>query len=218
MNGDPRSGPAHDAWVQARLGKVTASRVADVMAQTKKGPSERRSHYLAELIAERLTGLPKDQPLTGAMLWGLETEPLARNAYEAATETRVWETGFVRHPEILMAGCSPDGLVGLDGLIEIKCPQSLTHVETLIAGAVPERHRAQIQWQLACTGRQWCDFVSFDPRMSGKPRLFIDRVARDDAQITLMEEQVSLFLAELEGLMTFLTGARQDYLDTAIPF
>jgi putative phage-type endonuclease len=212
-----RSGPAYDAWVAARLGKVTASRVADVMAMTKKGPSERRSHYLAELIAERLTGLPKDQPLTGAMLWGLETEPHARNAYEAATETAVAETGFVRHPEIFMAGCSPDGLVGLDGLIEIKCPQSLTHVETLIAGAVPERHRAQIQWQLACTGRQWCDFVSFDPRMSGKPRLFIDRVPRDDAAIAAMEEQVSLFLAELEMLMTFLTGAPAD-LDAAIPF
>lgn len=187
-----------DEWFTARLGKVTASRVADVLTKIKTGEAAARANYRAELVAERLTGKAQESFTTKQMQWGTDSEPLARAAYEAETGNLVTETGLVDHPSIDMSGASPDGLVGADGQIECKCPNTKTHIETLLANAVPSQYMPQIQWQLACTGRAWCDFVSFDPRMPIEQQLFIKRVPRDDAYITeTLEPEVTRFLAEV---------------------
>jgi len=185
-------------WFSARLGKVTASRVADVVAKTKTGYSTSRANYMAELICERLTGMQGASYSNAAMAWGTETEPMARAAYERAEGLLVIETGFVPHASITMAGASPDGLVGDDGLVEIKCPMTATHIDTLLGQSVPSKYVIQMQWQMACTGREWCDFVSFDPRMPEDMQLFIKRVQRDPKMIADLEEEVPNFLKELD--------------------
>ena len=187
-----------EAWKQIRLGKVTASRVADVVARTKSGWGASRANYEAQLLCERLTGDIPDSYTNAAMQWGTEKEPDARSAYEFRTDKTVELVGFVEHPTIAMSGASPDGLVGADGLLEIKCPQSATHIETLLGRSVPGKYITQIQWQLACTGRQWCDYVSFDPRMPESMSLFIARVDRDQSMIADLEKQVREFLTELD--------------------
>lgn len=184
-------------WHQLRLGKVTASRVADVVAKTKTGPSALRANYMAELIAERLSGSPVESFTSAAMQWGTDMEPQARAAYEFRTDAQVAQVGFVTHPKIDQAGASPDGLVDEDGLIEIKCPNTATHLETLLGQAVPAKYETQMQWQMACTGRKWCDFVSYDPRMPENMRLFIKRVERDDKRIKELETEVAGFLLEI---------------------
>lgn len=184
-------------WFAARLGNVTGSRVADLLAKTKSGPSASRANYMAELICERLTGQQGERFTNAAMQWGTETEPQARAAYEFLTDRAVVETGFVPHPTIEGFGASPDGLVEGDGLLEIKCPNTATHIETLLSEAVPGKYMTQMQAQMACTGRAWCDFVSFDPRMPGDLQIWIKRVDRDAAFITEMEGAISAFLAEL---------------------
>lgn len=186
-----------DAWRQMRAGKVTASRVADVVARTKSGPSASRANYMAQLICERLTGTPAETYTNAAMIHGTETEPEARSAYEFYEGVAVEQVAFIAHPKIDHAGCSPDGLVGADGLVEIKCPQSATHLETLLGQAVPAKYIDQMQFQMACTGRKWCDFVSYDPRMPEHMRLFVRRVPRDDARIAHLETEVAGFLREL---------------------
>jgi len=186
-----------DEWKALRLGKVTASRVADVVARTKSGYSASRANYAAQLIAERLTGTPAESYTNAAMQHGTETEPEARDAYCFYQGVTVEEVAFVPHPKIGQAGCSPDGLVGEDGLVEIKCPQTATHLETLLGQAVPARYETQIQFQMACTGRKWCDFVSYDPRMPEQMRLFIRRVPRDDKRISELENEIAGFLLEL---------------------
>lgn len=191
-------------WHAARLGKVTASRVADVMARTKSGASASRANYAAQLVAERLTGVPAESYTNAAMQWGTEREPEARAAYSFITGAKVVEVGFVDHPTLAMAGASPDGLIGDVGLIEIKCPNTATHIETLLAGTVPAKHQAQMLWQMACTGRAWCDFVSFDPRMPSDMQIFIARFHRDEARIAELEEAVSAFLAEIDGTVAAL--------------
>jgi putative phage-type endonuclease len=192
-----------DEWYAARLGKVTASRVADVVAKTKSGYSTSRANYMAELVCERLTGKQGDFYQNAAMAWGTNTEPMARAAYESRTGELVEETGFVLHATILNSGCSPDGLVGEDGLIEIKCPK-LTHIDTLLTQTVPGKYMTQMMWQMACTGRQWCDFVSFDPRMPEHMQLFIKRVPRDNDVITELEREVERFLADLDDKIVAL--------------
>lgn len=184
-------------WHAQRCGKVTASRVADVVAKTKTGWGASRANYLAELVAETLTGVPAVSFSNAAMQWGTDTEPQARAAYEFFTDNTVELASFVDHPTIALTGASPDGYVGADGLMEAKCPQTATHIETLLGATVPATYLTQIQWQLACTERKWCDFVSFDPRMPGSMQLFISRVQRDDVQIANLEKEVSLFLDEL---------------------
>jgi len=186
-------------WYAARLGKVTASRVADIVAKTKTGYSTSRANYMAELICERLTGMQGASYSNAAMQWGTDTEPMARAAYEGAVGSLVIETGFVPHGSISMAGASPDGLIGDDGLVEIKCPITATHIDTLLGQSVPGRYVTQMQWQMACTGRKWCDFVSYDPRMPEKMQLFIKRVDRDNAAIAELEREVVNFLNELES-------------------
>ena len=187
-----------DEWFAARLGKVTASRVADVMAKTKSGYSASRAGYMAELIVERLTGKQGDSYQNAAMMWGTNTEPLARAAYEAHRGVLVEEVGFVPHPTIPMTGASPDGLVGDDGLVEIKCPNTATHIDTLMGDTVPSKYMLQMQWQMACTGRQWCDFVSFDPRMPENMQLFVQRVMFSNDTNTDMTKEITAFLAELD--------------------
>lgn len=187
-----------EEWHQQRCGKVTASRVADIVAKTKTGYSTSRANYMAELICERLTGMQGASYASAAMQWGTETEPMARAAYEAKVGSLVIETGFVPHGSIPMAGASPDGLIGDDGLVEVKCPITATHIDTLLGQSVPGRYITQMQWQMACTGRKWCDFVSYDPRMPEKMQLFIKRIDRDTAAIAELEGEVVNFINELD--------------------
>lgn len=187
-----------DAWFEARIGKVTASKVADVIAKTKTGYSASRDNYMAQLVCERLTGQRGESFTNAAMQHGTETEPLARAAYEALKDVLVDEVGFVPHPSILMAGASPDGLVNDDGLIEIKCPNTATHIDTLLSESVPTKYFTQMQFQMACTGREWCDFVSFDNRLPEELQLFVKRVPRDDVYIKQIEAEIVQFLAELD--------------------
>jgi putative phage-type endonuclease len=193
-----------DAWFEARIGKVTASRVADVIAKTKTGYSATRDNYMAQLVCERLTGEKGESFTNAAMQHGTDTEPLARLSYEIAQNVLVDEVGFVPHPTIEMAGASPDGLVGDDGLLEIKCPNTATHIETLLSQTVPSKYNTQMQFQLASTGRSWCDFVSFDNRLPQELQLFVKRVPRDDAFIKQIEAEIVQFLAELDDKITKL--------------
>jgi len=186
-----------EEWFKARLGKVTASRVADVCAKTKTGWGASRKNYMAELVAERLTGIKVEGYTNAAMQWGVDTEVEAVNAYQFFRDVNVDAAPFVEHPTIIESGASPDGFVGADGLVEIKCPNTATHLETLLGATVPEKYYLQIQWQLACTGRDWCDFASYDPRLPESMALFVYRVKRDAAAIDNLEGLVSNFLIEL---------------------
>jgi len=187
-----------DAWFEARIGKVTASRVADVIAKTKSGYAASRDNYMAQLVCERLTGQREEFFTSAAMQHGTDTELLGRLAYEVAQNVLVDEVGFVPHPTIEMAGASPDGLVGDDGLLEIKCPNTATHIDTLLTQTVPGKYNTQMQFQMACTGRNWCDFVSFDNRLPEELQLFVKRVPRDEVFVRLIEAEIVQFLAELD--------------------
>ncbi len=184
-------------WLAARCGKVTASRVADVIAKTKTGYGASRANYMAELIAERLTGTPAERFTNAAMQWGTDHEEAARNYYAFVTDSEVEQVGFIEHPSLAMCGASPDGLIGDGGLVEIKCPNTATHIDTLLGQTVPAKYVTQMQWQMAVTGRQWCDFVSFDPRMPDSMKIFVKRVERDQAAIDDMSGEVIAFLVEL---------------------
>lgn len=188
-----------DEWFSARLGKVTASRIADVMATGRSGkPSATRNSYAAQLIVERLTQEPPPPFTNAAMQWGTDTEPRARAAYEFVTDRQVVDVGFIDHPKIAMSGASPDGMVQDDGLIEIKCPNTSTHLATLEGAAIPKKYVYQMQWQMACTGRKWCDFSSYDPRVPLEMQLFTQRVERDDELIDSIESEVAQFLNEID--------------------
>ena len=195
-----------DQWHIDRLGKVTASRVADVMAKTRSGPSASRKNYMAELVAERLTGTWEEGFVSGPMKWGTETEPLGRAEYEIRTGQMVEQVGFINHPKIKMFGGSPDGLVGKDGGIEIKCPNTATHIEALLTGVVDRKYIIQVQSLMAITGRAWWDFVSFDPRLPAELSYWQARIMRDDKFIDEIEGEVRGFLAELDDLEKKLRG------------
>ena len=201
------SAQGSDDWKRERAGKVTASRMADLLATTKTGYGAGRANYMAELLTERLTGQPVDFFVNAAMAHGTETEPQARAAYEFATGYAVTLAEFVPHPTIAMAGASPDGYVNGDGLVEIKCPNTSTHIETLLGGAIPKKYQDQMLWQMACTGRQFCDFVSFDPRLPPRLQMFFKRLERDDARIKAMESEVEKFLSELSDKIESLNTA-----------
>jgi len=186
-------------WYEARLGKVTASRVADVIAKTKTGYSASRDNYMAQLICERLTGQKGESFTNAAMEHGTQTEPLARSAYENARSLLVKEVGFINHPRIEMSGASPDGLVAEDGLVEIKCPNTATHIDTLLSGKVPTKYITQMQWQMLCCERKWCDFVSFDNRLPEHLQLFVQEVEFDPEYAAMLEKEVVLFLTELDN-------------------
>jgi putative phage-type endonuclease len=186
-------------WHQQRLGKVTASRISDVVARTKTGWGASRANYAAQLIAERLTGAVADSYTNGAMQWGQEKEAEAADAYAFYRNANLLAVGFVDHPEIAMSGASPDRLIGDDGLIEIKCPNTATHIETLLGAHIPTKYMLQMQWQMDCTGRAWCDFVSYDPRMPEHMRLHVERVERDDNQLADLRKLVREFLSEIDA-------------------
>lgn len=193
-----------DEWWSARLGKATASKISDIMAKTKTGWGAGRKNYEAQLIAERLTGESPPSFTNAAMQWGTDTEPKARNAYAFMTNTEVIEEGFVNHPTIEMSGASPDGLVNDDGLVEIKCPNTATHLDTLLNKKIPKKYQTQMFWQMACTGTKWCDFVSYDPRLPENMAMVIIRLERDDEIISQLEIDVADFLTELSLKVTKL--------------
>jgi putative phage-type endonuclease len=193
-----------EAWFAARLGKVTASKISDIIGKTQSGYSASRANYMALLVCERLTGAAAESYSNAAMQHGTDTEPMALSAYEAAQGVLVQAEGFVTHPFIEQSGASPDGLVGNSGLIEIKCPNTATHLDTLLAKKMPSKHRAQVQWQMACTGTLWCDFVSYDPRMPEHLAIWVKRVPRDDAMIEELESAVRVFLAEVASTVAAL--------------
>lgn len=200
-----------DEWYKARLGKVTASKVSAVLA---KKDSATRADYLTDLVLERLTGTQQEFYQNEAMQWGTDTEPQARMAYEAETGNLVDELGFIDHPTIANFGCSPDGVIGESGLIEIKCPNSKTHLSTLLSGKAPTKYIPQMQTQMAVMNRQWCDFVSFDPRLPEELQLFVIRVNRDDEYIAKLEEEVTAFLKEVESTVTKLKGLKDGSQET----
>lgn len=203
--------PPHDIgddiekWTKARLGKVTASRVFDAIQKTKTGWSTSRRHYMVELIAERLTGMRSDVFLNNSMVWGAETEYEAGNAYQRRIGKEIqrgWV--FIDHPSIAMTGSSPDGRIGDDGLVEFKCPNTSTHIDTMLGAKISDKYMAQMQWQMASTGRAWCDFCSYDPRLPEPLRLFVVRVERNDEAIAEMENLVRGFLAEMNAAIESL--------------
>jgi putative phage-type endonuclease len=185
-------------WFAARCGKVTASRMADVVAKTAKGYGASRANYMAELVVERLTGKPTEGFSNAAMQWGTDQEPFARDAYSAKTGELVTEVGFVNHPRIENAGASPDGIVGA-GLVEIKCPNTASHIEYLMSKEPPQKYYYQMQWQMACAMAEFCDWVSYDPRMPQELQLLIVRIYRDEDCIKMLEAGVETFLSELDA-------------------
>ena len=185
-------------WHQMRCGKLTASRVADMLASIKSGESASRKNLRTNLVIERLTKSKSESFTNSAMQWGTETEPQARAAYEIQTGNFVDQIAFVDHLTIANFGCSPDGLVVLDGLIEIKCPNTATHIEYIESGKPPRKYVIQMMSQMSCTGRDWCDFVSFDPRLPDGLNMLVVRVMRDAEMIEQIESEAIKFLAEVE--------------------
>jgi putative phage-type endonuclease len=193
-----------DEWFATRAGKVTASCIYKVMARTKTGFGADRANYMAELVTERLTGVPASSFSNAAMQWGTDQEPNARMAYGERIGDMPVEIGFVPHPTIEMAGASPDGLVGFDGMVEIKCPNSATHIATLRGDGIDRKYLYQMQWQMACAERLWCDFVSYDPRLPDSMALHIQRVERDPELIVGLEVEVTKFLGEVDATVADL--------------
>lgn len=186
-------------WFEARLGKVTASRIVDVVARTKTGYSASRENYMAQLVVERITRKIEQSYTNAAMAWGTEHEPMARAEYEIQRGVMVNEIGFVPHPTIANAGASPDGLIGDKGLIEIKCPNTATHIDTLLTRQIPLKYLYQMFWQMTCTGREWCDFASYDPRMPDHLKLCVIHVPFNAERISELEDEVTKFLHEVDA-------------------
>jgi len=186
-------------WFAARLGKVTASKISDIIVKTQSGYSASRANYMALLICERLTGAAAESYSNAAMQHGTDTELMALSAYEAVKGVLVQAEGFVTHPSIEQSGASPDGLVGDSGLIEIKCLNTANHLDILLAKKMPTKHRPQVQWQMACTRRHWCDFVSYDPRLPERLQMFVVREVYDPVYVAGLETEVVKFLGEMES-------------------
>jgi len=184
-------------WFALRLGKVTASRIKDVIATTKTGYSTSRDKYMTQLLLERITNTVAESYTNDAMTWGTEQEPFARAKYEGLASTLVEQVAFVNHPTIPMSGASPDGLVMDDGLVELKCPMSHTHLESILGG-IDDQYMPQVQWQMAVTERSYTDLCSYDPRFPEHLQLVIKRINRDDDYIAKLEKEVIKFLAELD--------------------
>lgn len=193
-----------DDWFAARAGKATASSIYKVMVKTKTGYGADRENYAAQLVAERLTGKPAESFSNAAMQWGVDMEASARDAYAASIGDNPVEVGFIDHPAIAWSGASPDGLVGFDGLVEIKCPNTATHIRTLNGAGIDKKYMLQMQWQMACTERDWCDFVSFDPRLPAEMQMHVRRVERDASLLAEIEAEVTKFLDEVAATVAQL--------------
>jgi exodeoxyribonuclease (lambda-induced) len=191
-----------DEWFKARLGKVTASKIHDIMIKTKTGESTYKTKYRLQLVTERLTGKVVPVFMNNAMAHGVEYEDEAKLEYANRNKllvgTDLTDVGMIDHPSIDWSGASPDGMVGNEGLIEIKCPQPITHTTTIETGEISKRYIHQMQWQMSCTGRQWCDFVSYHPDFPDDLKLFVKRVPRDNELIARLEEAVSTFVQEVD--------------------
>lgn len=194
-------------WYQARCGSLGASAVHDALAKTKTGWGAGRANAITKLVLERLTNTPQDSFTNSAMEWGKAQEDNAANAYAFLTGNAVEVCGIYKHPFIEGTHASPDRLVGDDGLVEIKCPNSSTHLDTLLSKKVPTKYVTQMQWQMAVTGRKWCDFVSYDPRFPEEHQVFIQRVERDDQRIAELETEVAALLKEVEEKLGQLKGS-----------
>lgn len=201
-----------EAWRMARLGKIGASMVTDATARTKTGWGASRANLIARLVAERTSGRLTETYVSPAMQWGTITEPEARAIYAMMAGVDVQQVGLVLHPSIDGGVASPDGLVGDAGLVEIKCPNTSTHIATLLGGVIDGGYVKQMQWQMACTGRAWCDFVSYDPRMPPDMQMHVTRVPRDDATIAELETQITEFLAEVDETVRRLAAMYQTQL------
>ena len=188
-------------WFDARVGCCTASRCHDAISKTKSGWSASRERYAHELVAERLVGKAQDHFVSADMMWGIEQEPRARAAYEFVNNLTVEEVGSVPHPSIQWFSASPDGLVGKDGLVEIKCPKTTTMISTVLSGEIPKNYITQMLCQLACTGRKWCDFLMFDPRVPPANQLWVKRYEPEPEIIAQLEESVQLFLLDVEVIL-----------------
>jgi predicted phage-related endonuclease len=191
-----------EEWHQRRIGKATSSRLSDVIATAKAGGYRAtRANYRAELVVERMTRLPYPSYVSPEMRRGLELEPDARAAYEFETNEEILHKGycFLDHPTIAMCGSSYDGFLGKRGTFEVKSPNSATHITTLRSEQIDPGYIAQMQWGLACSRRDWCDWCSFDPRMPSGMQLFIKRVHRDDGLIERLADEVIKFLAEVDA-------------------
>ena len=193
-------------WDLVRLGKVTASRINDVVATIKSGESASRRNYRTELVVERLTGRKTESFTSPAMQWGIDNEPLARGAWETKHDKWVDQVGFVDHPTIPMTGCSPDGLVDDDGLIEIKCLTTANHINALLTNTPPSEYINQCYWQMACTGRKWNRLVLFDPRLPENLQLCEFLFTWDDKVIADLESKVIEFLNEVDATVNKLKG------------
>lgn len=197
-------------WHAARCGRVTGSRIADIVRQTKSGPSKMRATYLGEIVAERLAGVqPSDGYVSASMQHGKDNEDAARDTYAFVHGIDVVRVGFVLHPTIDGAGVSPDSLAGESGLLEIKCPNTITHIQTLRGAPIDPDYAKQIQWGLACTGREWADFISYDPRLPADLSMKVIRVARDTAMIDFLENAVREFLDDVDAEIDALMKLRQ---------
>lgn len=186
-------------WFAARCGRATASCFGDILATIKSGEAAARRNYKAQLVCERMTGVVAESFTNAAMQWGTDNESYARAAYEAQTGELVEQVAFIPHTE-LMAGASPDGLIDLYGCMEIKCPNTASHIDTLLKGMSPE-HMAQVQGVMWIGQRKWCDFVSYDPRLPEKLQLHIQRIERDNAYIDNLVSAVTQFLSEVDELV-----------------
>lgn len=191
-----------DDWRAARCGKVTASRMDCVLSKIRTGEAAARRDYRCQLVAEILSGVPQDDDyVSQAMQHGIDYESMARSVYEVASDVLVEEVGFIRHPHIQRSGASCDGLVGADGVVEFKCPKTATHLQYLMDGVLPSKHEPQVMWQLACTGRKWAEFASYDPRLPTKLQLFRVRVERNNTRIAELEREVIAFLFDLDKML-----------------
>ena len=200
-------------WFSARLGKVTASNVDNVIVKVKNGESVYKRKYRTQLITEILTGKPINIFVNEAMKWGTDHEDEARNFYMEKRgllkDIDVKEVGFIDHSTVKMSGASPDGLVGKDGLIEIKCPQPMTHTDFLISKRINKKHIHQMQWQMACTGKKWCDYVCYHPDFPAAQKMLVIRVERDNDLINRLEKDIQDFVTEVEDSVKFIQENNQ---------
>ena len=195
-------------WLRARCGSLGASAVHEAIARTKSGYGASRANLCARLVAERLTGMPADNYVNAAMQWGHDQEPNARARVAEVLGVEVRETGLYRHPTIFGTHASPDGLVGEQEMVEIKCPNTATHIETLLNRNIAHKYWLQMQWQMACAGRSVCHYASYDPRLPADLQLYVQRVERDDNALRELEEQVAGFLVEVEDKVRRLQALR----------
>lgn len=193
-----------DEWFKARLGKVTASKISDVLAKIRTGEAAVRRNYKMQLATERLTGQKTDSYINQAMQDGIDREDTAREIFEIVRDIKVEQVGFIDHPTIEMAGASPDGLLPDNGVLEIKCPVETTHTTNLLERKLPSRYVSQVQWQMACTGAEYANFVSYNPNFEPKLQLIYLDVERDDEYIEMLEEEVSTFLTEVDDIINIL--------------